>query len=43
MHRFLLDKHITVITRSSRGADISAACGQLKGKLDKKQVKVKEG
>jgi len=35
-HRFLLDKHITVITRSSRGADISAACGQLKGKLDKK-------
>ncbi|WP_088533591.1 23S rRNA (adenine(2503)-C(2))-methyltransferase RlmN [Geobacter sp. DSM 9736] len=42
MHRFLLDKHITVITRSSRGADISAACGQLKGKLDKKQVEAKE-
>lgn len=35
-HRYLLDKHITVITRASRGADISAACGQLKGKLDKK-------
>ncbi|RNC73338.1 MAG: 23S rRNA (adenine(2503)-C(2))-methyltransferase RlmN [Desulfuromonadales bacterium] len=33
-HRHLLDKHFTVITRSSRGADISAACGQLKGKLD---------
>jgi 23S rRNA (adenine2503-C2)-methyltransferase len=34
-HKYLLDKHITVITRSSRGADISAACGQLRGKLDK--------
>jgi 23S rRNA (adenine2503-C2)-methyltransferase len=33
-HRFLLDKHMTVITRSSRGTDISAACGQLKGKLE---------
>lgn len=33
-HRYLLDRHITVITRSSRGADISAACGQLKGRLD---------
>ncbi len=36
-HSYLLEKHITVITRSSRGADISAACGQLKGKLDKKE------
>ncbi|HWI40589.1 MAG TPA: 23S rRNA (adenine(2503)-C(2))-methyltransferase RlmN [Verrucomicrobiae bacterium] len=34
-HRYLLDRHITVITRESRGADISAACGQLKGKLEK--------
>ena len=34
-HSYLLSKHFTVITRSSRGADISAACGQLKGKLDK--------
>ncbi len=34
-HRYLLDKHITVITRASRGADISAACGQLKGRLEK--------
>jgi 23S rRNA (adenine2503-C2)-methyltransferase len=35
-HRFLLDKHVTVITRASRGADISAACGQLKGKLERR-------
>ena len=34
-HKFLLDKHFTVITRASRGSDISAACGQLKGRLDK--------
>ncbi len=34
-HRFLLDKHLTVITRASRGDDNSAACGQLRGKLDK--------
>lgn len=34
-HRYLLDKHVTVITRASRGADISAACGQLRGKLEK--------
>jgi 23S rRNA (adenine2503-C2)-methyltransferase len=34
-HAFLLGKHFTVITRSSRGGDISAACGQLKGRLDK--------
>lgn len=35
-HQFLLDKHITVITRTSRGADISAACGLLKGRLEKR-------
>lgn len=35
LHKFLLDRNFTVITRSSRGSDISAACGQLKGKLDK--------
>ncbi|WP_129126070.1 23S rRNA (adenine(2503)-C(2))-methyltransferase RlmN [Geomonas oryzae] len=35
-HKYLLDKNVTVITRSSRGGDISAACGQLKGKLDKR-------
>ncbi len=35
-HRYLLDRHFTVITRDSRGSDISAACGQLKGKLERK-------
>ncbi len=34
-HRYLLDRHFTVITRESRGDDISAACGQLKGRLEK--------
>ena len=31
-HKYLVDRHVTVITRSSRGGDISAACGQLKGR-----------
>ncbi len=31
-HRYLLDRHFTVITRAGRGEDISAACGQLRGK-----------
>ncbi|GAM07948.1 dual-specificity RNA methyltransferase RlmN [Geobacter sp. OR-1] len=34
-HKYLIDRHVTVITRDSRGGDISAACGQLKGKLVK--------
>lgn len=34
-HKYLLDRNFTVITRDSRGSDISAACGQLKGKLDR--------
>ena len=34
-HKYLLEKNVTVITRSSRGSDISAACGQLKGRLDR--------
>ena len=34
-HRYLLDRHFTVITRSSRGDDISAACGQLKGRISR--------
>jgi 23S rRNA (adenine2503-C2)-methyltransferase len=34
-HKYLIDRNVTVITRSSRGGEISAACGQLKGKLDK--------
>ena len=32
-HKYLLDKGMTVITRSSKGDDISAACGQLRGRL----------
>jgi len=34
-HKYLVDRNVTVITRDSRGGDISAACGQLKGKLRK--------
>jgi 23S rRNA (adenine2503-C2)-methyltransferase len=34
-HKYLIDRHVTVITRDSRGGDISAACGQLKGRLQK--------
>ena len=34
-HTYLIDRHVTVITRDSRGGDISAACGQLKGRLEK--------
>ncbi|MBE9536599.1 MAG: 23S rRNA (adenine(2503)-C(2))-methyltransferase RlmN [Proteobacteria bacterium] len=30
-HRYLLDSGLAAIKRSSRGADISAACGQLRG------------
>jgi 23S rRNA (adenine2503-C2)-methyltransferase len=37
-HTYLIDRHVTVITRDSRGGDISAACGQLKGKLKKQKV-----
>ena len=32
-HKYLIDHNVTVITRDSRGGDISAACGQLSGKL----------
>jgi len=34
-HRYLLDRNLTVITRASRGGDISAACGQLRARLEK--------
>ncbi|KIH76965.1 23S rRNA m(2)A-2503 methyltransferase [Geoalkalibacter ferrihydriticus] len=34
---YLLQRNIVTIRRSSKGADISAACGQLKGRLDKEQ------
>ena len=33
-HKYLIDRNVTVITRDSRGGDISAACGQLKGRLE---------
>jgi 23S rRNA (adenine2503-C2)-methyltransferase len=32
--RYLLDRDIVAIRRASKGQDISAACGQLKGKLE---------
>ncbi len=38
-HKYLIDHNVTVITRDSRGGDISAACGQLKGKLEKNNNK----
>ncbi|HTP64733.1 MAG TPA: 23S rRNA (adenine(2503)-C(2))-methyltransferase RlmN [Geobacteraceae bacterium] len=41
-HRYLLDKHLTVITRASRGDDISAACGQLRGKLETREQSSKD-
>jgi len=34
-HNYLENKNMTVIIRSSKGSDISAACGQLKGKVEK--------
>jgi len=34
---YLLDRNIVAIRRASKGQDISAACGQLKGKLEKKK------
>lgn len=37
-HNYLLDKHITAITRSSKGDDISAACGQLRGELKGRKI-----
>ncbi len=33
--QYLVDKNYTAILRSSRGVDISAACGQLKGRIVK--------
>ncbi|MEK6599383.1 MAG: 23S rRNA (adenine(2503)-C(2))-methyltransferase RlmN [Deltaproteobacteria bacterium] len=35
-HKILLDNHYTSIIRASKGQDISAACGQLKGRLKEK-------
>jgi 23S rRNA (adenine2503-C2)-methyltransferase len=32
---YLLDRNLVAIRRASKGQDISAACGQLKGKLER--------
>jgi 23S rRNA (adenine2503-C2)-methyltransferase len=32
---YLLDRQIVAVRRAGKGQDISAACGQLKGKLEK--------
>ena len=37
-HAYLLEKNLTVITRASRGADISAACGQLRARMEKEDL-----
>lgn len=37
---YLLDRQIVAIRRASKGQDISAACGQLKGKLERTQGKL---
>jgi len=37
---YLLSRDIVAIRRASKGQDISAACGQLKGKLEKRQDKL---
>jgi len=37
--RYLLDRDIVAIRRASKGQDISAACGQLKARLEKVAVK----
>jgi 23S rRNA (adenine2503-C2)-methyltransferase len=33
---YLLDRQIVAVRRAGKGQDISAACGQLKGKLEEK-------
>jgi 23S rRNA (adenine2503-C2)-methyltransferase len=38
--RYLLDRQIVAIRRAGKGQDISAACGQLKGKLEPKPASV---
>lgn len=35
--KYLLDRDIVAVRRASKGEDISAACGQLKGKLERKK------
>ncbi|TLM64279.1 MAG: 23S rRNA (adenine(2503)-C(2))-methyltransferase RlmN [Deltaproteobacteria bacterium] len=36
--RHLLDRNIVAIRRASKGQDISAACGQLKGRLEERRL-----
>jgi 23S rRNA (adenine2503-C2)-methyltransferase len=36
--RHLLDRNVVAIRRASKGQDISAACGQLKGKLEERKL-----
>jgi 23S rRNA (adenine2503-C2)-methyltransferase len=38
--RYLLDRDIVAIRRAGKGQDISAACGQLKGRLDRNYLKI---
>lgn len=37
---YLLNRNVVAIRRASKGQDISAACGQLKGKLERQQGKL---
>ena len=37
-HKYLHDNHLFAITRSSKGDDISAACGQLRGKIKTRNI-----
>ncbi len=39
---YLLNRSIVTIRRASKGQDISAACGQLKGKLERRQARLPE-
>ncbi|MBN2643993.1 MAG: 23S rRNA (adenine(2503)-C(2))-methyltransferase RlmN [Desulfuromonadaceae bacterium] len=39
---YLLDRNIVAVRRASKGQDISAACGQLKGKLEKQQAEAQQ-
>lgn len=37
---YLLNKNLVAVRRASKGADISAACGQLKGRLEQEQKRL---
>lgn len=39
---YLLNRDIVAVRRSSKGQDISAACGQLKGRLEREQKRLPE-